>query len=101
MSYREPNLDLFGEPPPQTDREASARRLRGHARTVYEWILGRGVHGGTRSEAAAALSILDQSLGRVFGDLEELHLIEDTGDTRATASGREARVFVAVEEAVG
>ena len=98
MSFREPNLDLFGEQPQRTDLERAAHALRGHARSLYTWILSRGVHGGTRAEAAASLGILDQSLGRVFGDLVELHLIEDTGDTRATQSGRAARVFVAAEE---
>ena len=98
MSYRVPHLDLFTTYVKRSPLAAAADDLRGHPRRVYMWILGRGTHGGTRAEAAASLGILDQSLGTVFGDLVNLGLIEDTGDTRVTSSGRSARVFVAVQE---
>lgn len=93
-AYARVNLDLFSSPDTPVSRTSE---LHGMPLRVYEWISTRGAHGGTRWEMAQQLQILDQSLGRVIRDLRNGGHIEATGDTRATGSGRQARIYVAVK----
>ncbi len=84
--------------PPGTS-DAAARMIAGHTPTlrhrILELIRARGEHGLTDDEGEAALGIIPQTYTPRRGELVRLGLVRDSGERRATQTGRPAAVWVA------
>lgn len=69
-----------------------APRLR---QLVYEYIASRWTHGATDQECQLALRLSSQTQGPRRVELARSGHVEDSGERRATRSGRKAIVWVA------
>jgi hypothetical protein len=74
--------------------EAHADTLRGRCMTC---IRDAGASGATCDEVEEALGGVHQSISARIRELVQLRLIYDTGLTRLTRSGRDARVYAVVD----
>lgn len=85
--------------PTTADTSLAARdSIRGHAATmrksVLDAITAAGVDGLTDDEGAKLLEMNPSTYRPRRGELDELGLIVQSGEVRATASGRRAVVWV-------
>ncbi len=96
---------MFGRPAPyvsgsDTSREA-AESVRVDARTyrgmVLAYLRGRGREGSTTDEAEVALGLRHQTCSPRFRELADAAFIIETARKRKTRSGRNAKVYVAIE----
>lgn len=85
----------------QTSREA-AGAIEGRAPTLRDRCAGvvrqRGAQGCTADEAADLLGETILSIRPRFTELLRLGFIKDSGERRANASGRRAKVMIAVPD---
>jgi predicted ArsR family transcriptional regulator len=90
------DLPLFRRTDPVTSKIAGtmAREFRGdHERKILE-ALAAGP--GTKDEIASRCGLSEQQVARRMHGLERAGLVETTGTTRPSASGRPERVWRAV-----
>jgi len=75
--------------PPSAIKERDRTRIWG-------WVRTRRDIGAICDEAEVALGMTHQTASARFSELRRLGLLEDTGRSRLTRSGRPARVHIAV-----
>ncbi len=96
--------ELFADPRPPLPAANWSRtsRLAAHAiresaptlrARVLDYVASRGVHGATNDEIVAGVGMLLQSVCARTNELWAVGLIRDSGRTRASRSGRSARVW--------
>lgn len=92
-------FDVVRHDPPRTSREAR-RSIERTAPTMADRVLAfvraRGARGCTDEEAELALGLRSQSYTPRRRELVQAGLVLDSGQRRATTSGRAAVVWVAV-----
>jgi len=95
---RAPSPDPPFAPGSETSRQAAAAIAR-HAPLIRDRVLafitGRGLDGATDEELALGLQIRESTARARRVELRDQGLVADSGQTRPTASGRAAVVWVA------
>jgi hypothetical protein len=92
--------------PPHNRTDTSceaARRIKRYAPTqelaVLHFVIDRGDHGATNEEIALGLALRTQSETARCNGLAKRGLVRDSGQRRATSSGRQAIVWTATRTA--
>lgn len=98
-------LDGKGMPHNGTDTSVAAAKSHTEENTktlrarVYVYVAARSIDGAgvTSDEAEAALRLSHQTCSARFNELRNAGLIVDSGNRRATRSGRKAAVYIVPE----